>query len=54
MPGYNELQRVCESCYSRGESRNRDVDMTQFTMVPPNVSYGGDDVLTMEQVGETR
>ena len=45
------MQRVCESCYSRGDVKHRDMQVTQYTVQPPLISYGGDDLLSMEQVG---
>ncbi|KAL5264958.1 hypothetical protein ACHWQZ_G005904 [Mnemiopsis leidyi] len=50
LPGHAEMQRVCESCYSRGDVRHRDMELTQYTVQPPLISYGGDDMLSMEQL----
>lgn len=50
LPGQSEMQRVCESCYSRGDVRHRDMELTQYTIQPPLISYGGDDMLSMEQL----
>ena len=42
---------ILMTSHSRAVSpRHRDMELTQYTVQPPLISYGGDDMLSMEQV----
>ena len=50
LSDYTEAQRVCESCFSRGDVRAREPEGPSYMVQPPLISFGGDDMLSMEQV----